>query len=397
MGKRAMNARRALQSVQDSELHQMKREFLRASRADGAGGATAQGVKWWVMYRVHGVHRTPIPRRHVTAAELDEEEDTLEDFVVWFATTRPSGIQCSADTIKKYVSSIRAFLFRTLHRVFGHGAAGSIIPDLLQGYARLVDQPPALERDGCTPSDLSVGMQQLGVSMMWRAALSFGEAALARGCEFALDSGRREVFEASQHMVPADVTFFERDGVRHARIRMRKRKDLRVLRGKQVEVVLAGGSGAYLEPVVALEAWLAQRRAMGVSEDRPLFCHDDGSAITVAQVRTTVKAVMAAAGRDPARFGAHSLRIGGATAALAAGVSPQAIRLMGRWSSDIYEIYCRMSIESALGVGQAIASAFVTSMESEAGFRTESLEYMPDEIREMRRAMTELGAEEEDM
>jgi hypothetical protein len=226
---------------------------------------------------------------------------------------------------------------------------------------------------------------------MWRAALSFGEAALARGCEFALDAGRREVFQVSEHMVPADVAFFDRGGVRHARVRMRKRKDLRVLRGKQVEVVLAGGSGVYLEPVVALEAWLARRRELGIPEGRPLFCHDDGTAITVAQVRAQVKAVMASAGRDPARYGAHSLRIGGATAAFAAGVSPSVIRLMGRWSSDIYEIYCRMSLESALGVGQAIASALVTSIESDAGFHTESLEYMPDEIRSMRRDMAEMA------
>ena len=319
-GKRATNLRRALASLtaQDGELQTMKREFLAASRADGAGGATGQGLRWWVWYRVHGVRLTPIPRRRVSPEELDEEEDSLEDFVVWFATTRPSGIQCSADTIKKYVSQIRAFLFRILHRVFGHGAAGSVIPDLLQGYARLVDQPLPLERDGCTPSDLCTGMAQLGVSAMWRAALSFGEAALARGCEFALDAGRREVFQASEHMVPADVAFFDRGGVRHARVRMRKRKDLRVLRGKQVEVVLAGGSGVYLEPVVALEAWLRRRRELGIPEGRPLFCHDDGTAITVAQVRAQVKAVMASAGRDPARYGAHSLRIGGGTAAFAA-------------------------------------------------------------------------------
>jgi hypothetical protein len=374
----------------------MKREFMAASRADGVGGATGQGLRWWVWYRVHGVHLTPIPRRRVSPEELDEEEESLEDFVVWFTTTRPSGAQCSVDTVKKYVSQIRAFLFRTLHRVFGHGAAGSIIPDLLQGYARLVDQPLPLERDGCTPADLCTGMAELGVGEMWRAALSFGEAALARGCEFALDASRREVFQASEHMVPADVAFFERDGVRHARVRMRKRKDLRVLRGKQVEVVLAGGSGAYLEPVVALEAWLARRRVLGIGEDRPLFCHDDGAAITVAQVRAMVKDVMRAAGRDPARFGAHSLRIGGATAAFAAGVSPSLIRLMGRWSSDIYEIYCRMSLESALGVGQAIASAFVSSIDVEAGFHSESLEYMPDEIRSMRREMAEMGVEGEE-
>ena len=73
-----------------------------------------------------------------------------------------------------------------------------------------------------------------------------------------------------------------------------------------------------------------------------------------------------------------SLRIGGATAALAAGVPPQLIRLMGRWSSDVYELYCRMSQEAALGVGRAIASAVVTAPED--GFREEQLELRTEEV-----------------
>ena len=39
--------------------------------------------------------------------------------------------------------------------------------------------------------------------------------------------------------------------------------------------------------------------------------------------------LMQSIGLDPARFGAHSLRIGGATAALAAGVPPSMIRIIG--------------------------------------------------------------------
>ena len=120
------------------------------------------------------------------------------------------------------------------------------------------------------------------------------------------------------------------------------------------------------------------------STRRPLFCHSDGSAITVSQVRDMVKAVMHAAGRDPRRYGAHSLRIGGATAALAAGVSPQLIRLMGRWSSDVYEIYCRMSLQSALHVGQAISAAMVSDVEAEAGFHEEHLELLQDDISRIR-------------
>ena len=51
------------------------------------------------------------------------------------------------------------------------------------------------------------------------------------------------------------------------------------------------------------------------------------TAITIEQVRSTVKALMAALGEDPSLFGAHSLRIGGATAALTAGIHPSIIRL----------------------------------------------------------------------
>ena len=99
--------------------------------------------------------------------------------------------------------------------------------------------------------------------------------------------------------------------------------------------------------------WLRRRRSLGLPEDEPLFiCWMDGRSFTVNEVRSAERACMQAAGRDPARFGAHSLRIGAATAALAAGVSPQLIRLMGRWSSDVYELYCRMRYRRRLGWGE---------------------------------------------
>ncbi len=102
------------------------------------------------------------------------------------------------------------------------------------------------------------------------------------------------------------------------------------------------------------------------------------------EVRAAVRAAMRAAGLDPELYGAHSLRIGAATAALAAGVAPGLIRLMGRWSSDVYELYCRMSLEAALSVGRAMAAATVTTFEG--GFREEHLELQPSEVAVMREA-----------
>ena len=196
-----------------------------------------------------------------------------------------------------------------------------------------------------------------------------------------------EAFEASEHLLPGDFTFFRADGCPHVRTRMRKRKDMKVLRGKQASVV-AGGGGSYFDAAELVAEWLRVRRQAGIDEACAMFCFPDGTPIRTRDVRIAVRCAMAAAGLDPIRFGAHSLRIGGATAALAAGVSPQLIRLMGRWSSDIYEIYCRMSLQAALGVGRSIASQRVDSFES--GFRTESLEMLPHEVDLIRAEEAEL-------
>ena len=378
-------------------LAEEKRRFLDASMADGVGGRHSTGVRWWIIYLWHGLALSPVPRPgEVPFETMLAEEDLVEDWILWMAVHRPSGRQIGRKSLKKYESSFRAWHRRYARRDFGLGPKGSRVGDILKGYARLVDQPPPRERLGCTPADLAEGMSRQSISTMWRAAVSFGLVALARGCEFALDSGRREAFDPTQHMTVEDVSFFfGPDGVEHARVRMRKRKDLRLLRGKHAVVIIAGApDGAHIDAVRALRSWIAVRRALGIADSRPLFCDEQGAGITVAQVRDMVKSLMEAVGRDPRLYGAHSLRIGGATAALAAGVSPQLIRLMGRWSSDIYEIYCRMSEEAALGVGAAICSAVVTDVE--AGFHEEHLELTTNEVGFFLRERDTLGGEEGD-
>jgi hypothetical protein len=101
-----------------------------------------------------------------------------------------------------------------------------------------VDQPPPLERIGCTLVDLAAGM----------AALTFGMSAMARAVEFALDAGRAKQFEASQHMVASDVSEVTRGGLTHCAVRMRKRKNLEVLRGKDQRVLIAAGGRATSTP-----------------------------------------------------------------------------------------------------------------------------------------------------
>jgi hypothetical protein len=318
-------------------------------------------------------------------------EDKLEDCFTWTFLCKPSGRPNSADSCYKYSSETRGAYRRMRQIRLGLPVDCCRIPDMVKGCKRSEPQPPKLERWGVTPEDLAKSWDALGCRRVWRACTAVLLTGLMRGCEGCLMDG--ESFETSQHLVPADVETVtggvgaEGSGALRVRggaertcvLRMRKRKDLKMLRGKHDKVVLASAlDGAFFCVVTELEAWLAERRAMGIPEGSALFCHDDGSPLMVRELRDMVKALMRAIGLDPARFGAHSLRIGGATAALAAGVPPALIRIMGRWSSDVYEIYCRMSIQSAIGVGRAIASATVDA--TAMRFRTEELELTRPEV-----------------
>ena len=69
---------------------------------------------------------------------------------------------------------------------------------------------------------------------------------------------------------------------------------------------------------------------------------------------------------SPEQYGLHSLRIGGATALLAAGCPPQIIQAMGRWSSDIYRLYCRANLHDMTKWQLALGKQHVTPTETAA-------------------------------
>ena len=54
-------------------------------------------------------------------------------------------------------------------------------------------------------------------------------------------------------------------------------------------------------------------------------------------------------------------------------VRPATIRAAGRWSSDIYQLYCRISKESAAGVATCIGSTPFEDLERGARFEGEEL------------------------
>jgi hypothetical protein len=61
-------------------------------------------------------------------------------------------------------------------------------------------------------------------------------------------------------------------------------------------------------------------------------------------------------------------------------MSPSTIRAAGRWASDIYEIYTRVSRDAALRVATVVGSTPFVDTERSARFTDEELTTTPSEV-----------------
>ena len=373
-------------------LRELRQRCLLAGRKDGKGGATATGVRWWLKYCIYGRSINPCRLEKADAglqARLDEET-LLCDFILWLVVCQPSGRSIAARTARQYVSHVQGW-----HRAhFGTSIGGDVpmhrLRYVVKGIKDMLDRPSHFRRLGVRTQDLHAVLRGVLVGaskevLVWRAALSTAFCALLRGGEFATQdgvdpkTGELFKFDAEHGLRRSDLSFFRDEaGVLHAKLMVTPLKK----RVKERVAVILSAGGTLVDPVE--ELWrMVEADPVPERERRwtPLFRLRSGEPLRVAEVRSQVRRVMAAIGRPAADYGAHSLRIGGATAALAAGVDPSVIRLLGRWSSDCYEIYTRLNRQVAVRVGLQVGSTAFDDFES--GFQSEVLELLPSEYTSM--------------
>ena len=340
-------------------------------------------MRWWLKYVV--LARGQLPFTHLTASspliEKVQAEQLLMDFAIWLATCRPSGRPISARTIGKYISSVRAWHRATFRTEICGDLDFSALTDLVKGLTRTVAQPPPRPRFGVRTQDLARALRRYcagssPAASMVAAALTTAFCGLLRGAEVGRPDG--VAFDPLLHVTRDDLTFRQRpDGTLYAVIMVRVAKRP----GAPKLPLILGGGGTLLDPVTALRRMVELDPVPAAARaTTPLFRWPNGAAICTSDVRALVKGLMAKLGLDPRRFGAHSLRIGGATAALAAGMSPSTIRAAGRWASDIYEIYTRVSRDAALRVATVVGSTPFVDTERSARFTDEELTTTPSEV-----------------
>jgi hypothetical protein len=125
-------------------------------------------------------------------------------------------------------------------------------------------------------------------------------------------------------------------------------------KGTEVGILPAAGVAC---PVRSLIRYLAVRPGDPQDEDF-LLVQENGTRMTIAWFRTTLKNRCAAAGLG-AGFNAHSLRIGAAMDAAQTGMPSYLIKLRGRWRSDAYLTYIRPTcgqIAEAAGKSGSLSS-----------------------------------------
>jgi hypothetical protein len=156
-------------------------------------------------------------------------------------------------------------------------------------------------------------------------------------------------FEARTLPTTDDLTW----GVDWASFLVYPRKKRGKVTGKDYTVVVRDGD--VLRPAALMQRMVSMRRARGSwRKGRPLF-EVGGEALREDMLNAFIASACRAAGQRVAS--SHWLRVGGASAALAEGVSPDMIKLLGRWDSMVYKQYCRMSREAAMQLSARVASS----------------------------------------
>ena len=312
---------------------------------DGKRGATHTGVRAFHGFCRDEMRTSPHRPMDVSAplwAKLQEEQLAMR-FVCALVEVRGISVRSASN----YWSATQGWHAREHGVKIGGGLKFERLPQMLKGLRRALGDPERAVRRGIAPQALRRAMDMCldpndPADANVRAALATALQGMLRSSEFAVDHGK--AFDHKRMVSRDDIVELTRDRMT---LMIAPCKNMHHLSGKTCALVIGGG-GEYIDAVAEVINMLRVDPLLpGQDASRvPLFripgTHEP---LRTDDVLTTTRQLMGAIGENPSQFGTHSYRIGGATALFAAGADETVIRTMGRWSSDIHQLYVRACFE----------------------------------------------------
>ena len=321
-----------------------------------------------------GMHSDDSGRRRLSAEKL------MMGFAEWLVTLR--GV--SVDTAQDYVRTIKRLAGEKSGMPLDFGINWTLLPRL---YTQLRNAFPkkAKRRDGVNQVDLReclkliksipeqparstrVGSKKSVVDGATRIVQKLGKntcsamlvvffLGVARGSDWL--PATQSSFRASRHATRNDIKFL---GTDKGRMNIKVKYTKVGANVKFASKPFVRLSGNPLCAVTAIEQMLDNLKGALSDEDQaqaPLFTDVKGKPITTANLYDLVKALVKAIGRNPDFYGAHSLRIGGATAALmCCNGNEEIVRVMGYWSSSAMRLYMRPTASMLREVQTSMATS----------------------------------------
>ena len=180
--------------------------------------------------------------------------------------------------------------------------------------------------------------------------LCFGQLAVLpffgflRCSEFTVPSAG---FQSDVHLTPRDILVDKKPFLDSLVVKLKKSKTDQFKRG--FSVVLPR-SDSQIFPVSAL---LADLHLWGPSQG-PLFVFQNGTVLTRVKFSKLVRETVLAAGWS-GNFTSHSFQVGAASTAASLGVPDYLIKALGRWDSDAYLLYVKLSRHQVATVSRLMA------------------------------------------
>ena len=322
----------ALQDVKDPELKRLAAALpttVLSSRANSSTRKYLAAFKRWKAWAVeHGVSVFPA-KDHQLALYLQHLAESLE----------------SKAAAEEAVNALG-----WVHSLAGVTSPGEskFVQSTLDGIRRRLARP-VQKKEPITKEMLEKLVEDANKNS------TLANIRLATACLLAFAGFLR--FDELVQLRPCDV---EIDGSM-AKLKIRRSKTDQLRKGDEV---LIARTGSHTCPVAMLEKYMA-KAGLSASSNLCLFraisrtargevLRASGS-ISYARLRELFKAKLQELGYNPANYGLHSLRAGGATAAANAGVPDRLFKRHGRWKSEnAKDGYIEDSVHSRLSVSQKL-------------------------------------------